>query len=166
MILAYLGAFGPATIKDVQVWSGLTRLGEVIENLRSSLCIFINEQGTELFDLPNAPRPNSSTPSPPRFLAEYDNILLSHVDRTRIISDEDKKRVFTKNGIIRATVLIDGFVVGLWKIIKKPAEATLIIELFRPILEQDQTALQIEGYDLLKFTAPDTENHLVTMIFQ
>lgn len=104
MIMRYLGAFGPATVKDIQVWSGLTRIREVIETLRPQLLTFYDEGGNELFDLPDSPRPDGNTPAPPRFLAEFDNILLSHADRTRIITKEYEELVFTKNGLDRTRI--------------------------------------------------------------
>jgi hypothetical protein len=118
IILRYLSAFGPATIQDIQVWSGLTRLKEKVEQLLPQLIIFHNDQGNELLDIPSAPRPDQNVPSPPRFLGGFDNILLSYADRKRIIDESYRNIVFTKNGIISPTILIDGFVSVLWKVQK------------------------------------------------
>jgi Winged helix DNA-binding domain len=111
MVMRYLAAFGPASVNDIQAWCGMIRLREVVERLRPGLLTFRDECGRELFDLPDAPRPD--TPAPPRFLPHYDNVFLSHADRTRIISDEHRKRIGTDNGLLSA-VLVDGFIAATW----------------------------------------------------
>ena len=78
LVMRYLGAFGPASVPDLQTWSGLTRLREVVERL--PLRTFRAQSGTTLYDLPDAPRPGGDVPAPVRFLPEYDNRLLSHRD--------------------------------------------------------------------------------------
>ncbi len=155
MVLRYLGAFGPASVKDVQTWSGLTRLGEVLERLRPRLCTFSDERGKELFDLPDAPRPDPDTPAPPRFLPEFDNLILSHADRTRVIAEEYRKAIASRNGMVPATFLVDGFVRGTWKTERTRRKATLLIEPFEPLSQKDRDALAEEGERLIWFTSGD-----------
>lgn len=115
LVRRYLKAFGPSTVLDAQQWSGLTRLGEVFEQLRPELVTFRNEAGKELFDLPDAPRPDPETPLPVRLLPEFDNILLAHADRRRVIADD-------RLGVViggKPTVLVDGYVVATWSITKE-----------------------------------------------
>ncbi|MCJ8014134.1 winged helix DNA-binding domain-containing protein [Paenibacillus sp. KQZ6P-2] len=157
LIRRYLAAFGPATVKDIQVWSGLTGLNKTIERLRPELVTFRDAQGAELFDLPDAPRPDGSTPAEPRFLGEFDNILLSYADRSRILDDRYRSRVFTINGIIRSTILIDGYVSGTWKLISERKKTVLSIESFISLSQKETDALMTEGARLLHFAAP--ENH-------
>ncbi|MFF7885473.1 winged helix DNA-binding domain-containing protein [Streptomyces sp. NPDC020794] len=113
-VLRYLAAFGPASVKDMQTWAGLTRLREAFERLRPRLLTFRDENGVELFDLPDAPRPDSDTPAPPRFLPEFDNLLLSHADRSRVVPAGLKGRTWTGNQAY-CTLLVDGFLGGLWR---------------------------------------------------
>ena len=151
MVVRYLSAFGPATVKDVQTWSGLSRLGEVVERLRPRLHTFRDEHGRELFDLPDAARPDPDTPSPPRFLPQFDNLILSHADRTRIIAEEYRRVIASRNGMVPATVLVDGFVRGTWKTERTGGKATLLIEPFEPLARVDREALTSEGERLIRF---------------
>lgn len=164
MIMRYLAAFGPATVKDMQVWSGLTRLGEAVDRLRPQLRSFVDRNGNELFDLPDAPMPDPDTPVPVRFLSEFDNMLLSYDDRTRIIADEHRPLVFTENGIIRATILVDGFVNGLWTIERKRKAADLIIRPFGPLSGEAFAALLEEGARLLEFAAADSVTREIRIV--
>jgi hypothetical protein len=154
MVLRYLTAFGPATVKDIQAWCWLTRLREVVERLRPQLRTFHDERGNELFDLPSAPRPDPDTPAPPRFLPEFDNLLLSHDDRTRVISDDDRK-VIIENRMAFGSILVDGFVRGMWRIKRERSDATLLVELFESLSDQDRAAVSEEGSRLLAFAALD-----------
>lgn len=155
MLMRYFAAFGPATVRDAQHWCGLKRLGEVMDRLRPRLHSFRSEAGAELFDLPDAPRPDAEVPAPARFLPEFDNVLLSHADRARIISEPDRKRVFTVNGIIRATFLVDGFVRGMWRMERDGGAAALVISPFAPLAPADRAALEDEGGRLVRFAAED-----------
>jgi hypothetical protein len=157
MVMRYLGAFGPATIRDVRTWSGLTRLGKVTERLRSRLRTFRDEHGNELFDLPDAPRPEPDTPTQARFLPEFDNLILSHADRTRVIADDYRKMIASKNGMVPATVLVDGFVRGTWKTERTRGQAMIMIEPFESLSKEDRDALSEEGERLIRFAEEDAE---------
>lgn len=153
LLLRYLAAFGPATLADAGAWSGLTGWKAVAERLRPQLRVFTGEQGQELFDLPRAPRPDPDTPAPPRLVAEWDNLLLSHADRSRVMSEEHRARVFTVNGIVRGTVLLDGFVSGIWKIERAKNTATAVLEPFTRWSKADRLGVQEEAMRLLAFAA-------------
>jgi hypothetical protein len=155
-ILRYLGAFGPATVKDVQTWSGLSRLGEVVERLRPRLSTFRDERGKELFDVPDSPMPDPDTPAPPRFLPEFDNLILSHADRTRVIAEEYRKAIASRNGMVPASVLTGGFVRGTWKTERSRGKATLEIKPFEHLPKRDRDALAEEGERLIRFTGVES----------
>ncbi len=153
VVLRYLGAFGPASVMDAQTWSGLTRLGEVVERLRPQLRVFRSESGRELFDLPDAPRPDPELPLPARFVAEYDNLILSHADRTRVIDDAARRTIASRNGQVPGTILLDGRVRGMWKA-EQPRRkaATLTVTPFgRRLTGDEEQAVAVEGERLLRF---------------
>ena len=153
MVTRYLGAFGPATVKDAQTWSGLTRLREVFERLRPRLCAFRDERGNEIFDLPDAPRPDPDVSAPPRFLPEFDNLILSHADRSRVIAEDHRRAIASRNGMVPAAVLVDGFVRGTWKVERTKKAATLAITPLEPLSKKVRAALAEEGERLLRFVA-------------
>ncbi|GGP09578.1 winged helix DNA-binding domain-containing protein [Nonomuraea glycinis] len=150
LVLRYLAAFGPATVADAQAWSGLTRLREVFDRLRARLVVLEDEHGRELFDLPDAPRPGPGAPAPVRLLAPFDNLLLSHADRSRVISDDHRKRVITINGQVLGTVLVDGFVQGAWRRDK----AVLTVDMFAPVTAGQAEEIRAEAAALLAFAEP------------
>jgi hypothetical protein len=157
LFFRYLAAFGPAGVMDFQAWSGLTRTKGAIEALKPELRSFRDEKGNELLDLPDAPRPPGDVPASARFVPDYDNLILSHSDRTRVISDEYRPRIFLSAARVRATFLVDGFVRGAWKIEKSRRAATLVIEPFEPLADEDRDALTGEGERLLRFVADGAE---------
>jgi Winged helix DNA-binding domain len=114
VVLRYLAAFGPASVADLRVWSGLSGLREVTDRLAPTLRVFIDEQGRQLLDLPEAPRPDGDIPDPVRFLPEYDNVLLSHDDRSRFIPDGRRVPLPPGTGARAGTVLIDGDFRATW----------------------------------------------------
>ncbi|ALN79106.1 winged helix DNA-binding domain-containing protein [Lysobacter antibioticus] len=154
MLLRYLGAFGPASARDATTWSGLTATRERLERLRPGLRVFRDEAGTELFDLPDAPRPDPDTPAPPRLLPEFDNVLLSHAERSRIFEESSRGSIFTRNGLVAATILVDGFVAGTWKLQRDARSATLTLTPFKRLKAADRQALEREADLCLSIAAP------------
>jgi len=155
MIVRYLRAFGPASIADIQAWCGLTRLSEIVDRLRGELVSFRCESGVEVVDLPDAPRPDPATPAPVRLIAEFDNLTLSHADRNRVISDVDRRRAFSRNGIVPGFVLVDGIVQAIWRLTTAPTGATLRIEELRPLACEQRAEVEAEGRRMLAFAVPD-----------
>ncbi|MFE2639835.1 winged helix DNA-binding domain-containing protein [Streptomyces scopuliridis] len=149
-VLRYLAAFGPASVKDMQTWSGLTRLRDAFERLRPQLLTFQDAYGVELFDLPDAPRPAEDTPAPPRFLPEFDNLLLSHADRSRVIPPAYKGRA-ARGNIAYRTLLVDGFLAGIWQLTESRdgGAATLTVQLFHPLTRAQRAEVAEEGERLL-----------------
>jgi hypothetical protein len=159
MVLRYLAAFGPATVRDIQAWSGLTRLAEVTERLGSRLVRLRTADGAELLDLPDAPRPDPDVPAPVRFLAPFDNALLSHADRSRILDEDARKVVFASvNGQIPGTILVDGTVRGIWRIHRN---SELRIDTIRPLSKRHASSVTAEGNRLLRFAEPDAQPEVV-----
>jgi hypothetical protein len=163
MVLRYLAAFGPASVKDAQVWCGLTRLNDVFRRQADRLRRYRDENGVELLDLADAELAEGDEEAPVRLLPEFDNILLSHADRSRIMPDAYKSRVFTVNGLIKSTVLLDGFVVARWRIDRakkdKKKEAVLLVEPFTKLAKTKQAKIAAEAARLLKFAAADADTH-------
>lgn len=158
MLFRYLSAFGPASIKDMQAWSGMTRLKPYIQEWSAELECFQDEAGNELYDLPGAPLPPEDTPAPPRYLSEFDNMLISYHDRSRIMPAAYKPKIITINGLVRSTFLTDGFVSGTYSIEEDKESATLRLQPFEPISSADLELLREEGARLLEFAAPDKQH--------
>ncbi len=163
LVRRYLAAFGPASITDAQNWSGIGGLRATFAALRGELATFRDGRGRELFDLPGAPRPEEATPAPVRFLPEYDNLVLGHDDRSRIVADEHRPRLVTKNLQIPATFLVDGFVAGTFKVERRKKTATLTLAPFGKVLKRDLRALEAEGDALLAFAEPEAATREVVV---
>jgi hypothetical protein len=160
LVLRYLGAFGPASPADMRAWSGLA-FRPAFERLRPRLKVLRDEHGIELFDLPKAPRPAPETKVPVRFLPDYDNILLAHADRTRIMAPGQHLGLFSSNGVMKGSVLVDGFVRAGWRSLPVKTETALVITPFdEPVRRLDRAAITEEGLRLLAFLAPG-EKHRV-----
>ena len=158
VVLRYLGAFGPASVRDVQKWSGLTKLKPVLEELRPRLVTFIDEDGKELFDLPEAPRPDAGVPAPVRFLGEYDNVLLGHADRSRIIPAAFPWEAMLAPGRFVNNLLVDGMLRATWWIERDgKRRAALAIRPFGKLSKREQNEVTAEGQRLIDWAAADAE---------
>ncbi|HWJ84144.1 MAG TPA: winged helix DNA-binding domain-containing protein [Cellulomonas sp.] len=169
LLVRYLAAFGPATVADAQAWSGLTGLRRIADRLGDRVVHFVGEPSPgkvrprELLDLPDAPRPPGGTPAPVRFLPDYDNVLIGHADRTRLISDERRRSLLSPNGVIPGTFLLDGRVGGTWRIERAPRDgrATIVVVPFEPLTRAAARSVQSEAEVVVRFMADDAAEHAV-----
>jgi hypothetical protein len=151
VVLRYLAAYGPASVADVRTWSGLSGVSEVTERLRPNLRIWRDQLGHELFDVPDAPLPDSGTPAPVRFLPEYDNVLFSHADRARINDRAQRIPLPPGTGGVMGTLLVDGFYRGTWKIARSADRATLQVKPFESLSKAEIEDVNAEGLRLVAF---------------
>ena len=162
LIRRYLVAFGPATVADISTWSWLTGLGEVVETMRPELVTYRDEGGRELFDLPNGDLPDSDQPAPVRFLPEYDNVLLSHADRTRVIPAGRTVPLPPGNGASMGTFLVDGFMRGTWRLHRRrDASVAMSIEAEPRLTTAEEADVGREAAELLGFVAPERRDATV-----
>jgi hypothetical protein len=155
LVRRYLAAFGPASIADLQSWAGMANLRAPVEALRPELLSFRDEKGVELFDVADAPRPSADTAAPVRFVPEYDNLVIGHADRSRVLPDAHRKLVLLSAGRVRATVLVDGFVAGAWRAEVARRSARLVVEPFEPVGAAARAGIEAEGERLLAFLEPN-----------
>jgi hypothetical protein len=130
----------------------------VLDGLREQLVTF-KVGRRELFDLPDAPRPGADAEAPPRFLPDFDSLVLAHDDRTRVIADEHKPKIASKNLRVPAMVLWDGFAAGTWRIERRRGVATLSVTPFAKLPRGAKKALEPEALALLAFAEPEGKSH-------
>jgi len=156
--LRYLGAFGPASVMDMQNWSGLTKLTAVFERLRSRLVTFRDEDGKELFDLPEAPRPGPDVAAPVRFLGQFDNVLLGHADRRRIIPEDFPIERMVSQGRFVNHALVDGVLRATWWIERETRRrAVLAVRAFPKLSAPERAETALEAQRMIDFAASDAE---------
>jgi hypothetical protein len=143
----YLAAFGPASVRDIATWSRLTGVRGIVERLRGGLRTFRDANGVELFDLPEAPLADPATPAPVRFLSQYDNVFLSHADRSRIVDPADRPRFGSWEGTSFRMVLVGGFIRAIWR----PEDGDVVVRPLRRLSRRDAAAVEAEGRRLARF---------------
>jgi len=149
LVRRYLAAFGPASVADAQEWSGVRGLGAAFEALGEELIRLRDDAGRELYDLPDAPRPPADATAPVRLLPEFDNLVLGHADRGRLIAPEHRPLLITKNLRVPATFLVDGEVAGTWSLTRRTRRATLELAAFGRLAAAARRELEREGELLL-----------------
>jgi hypothetical protein len=161
MARRYLAAFGPASIDDLVAYVGRGKGGigpwrEALDALGEEALTLTADDGRRLIDLADAPRPPADTPAPPRLLARWDSLLLSHATkaRARVIADAHRPAVFTKNADVLPTFLVDGFVAGTWDLERSESTATIRLSPFRRLDRSTRDALATEAERLLGLVAP------------
>ncbi|GAA2144408.1 winged helix DNA-binding domain-containing protein [Actinomadura napierensis] len=154
LIRRYLAAFGPASVKDFQVWSGPRRMDAAFEEIRQDLEVYRDESGVELFDVPGAPVPDGDVPAPVRLLPAFDNLVLGYADRSRLMTDRQRRAV-CEGSLTHPTLLVDGRVHGVWRLRhdRKAGRAALSIDLLAPL--PDAAPVEEEARRLLSFAAPE-----------
>jgi hypothetical protein len=162
LVLRYLVTFGPASVSDIRVWSWLTGLREVVDRLRPRLRTFRDDVGRELFDVEDGLIADEEVPAPVRFLPQYDNVFLSHDDRSRILIEGLKIDDLIWNG----GVLVDGYVGATWRIRreKRGKSATMTVTSFEHFTGPQRAAIEAEGERLFAFLASDAERREIQLV--
>jgi hypothetical protein len=148
----YLAGFGPASVADLAQFALVPRSRgrEAVGRLAGELVRVEGPDGLELFDVPEAPPlPAEDTPAPPRLMAMWDSVLLAYADRGRVIPPDYRKLVTRNNGDVLPTLLVDGYVAGVWRPVDGGVEATA----FRPLPEEAWAGLAGEARALVAFLA-------------
>lgn len=160
LVIRYLAVFGPATVSDIRVWSWLTGLREVVDRLRPRLRTYRDEAGRELFDVEDGPIADADLPAPIRFLPQYDNVFLSHDDRSRILSDG----VSVPDLAWRGGVLVDGFVAAAWRLERERGNASMTVTLAQRVSPTQRSEVEAEGERLFAFVARDSETRDIRVV--
>ncbi|BAW03974.1 winged helix DNA-binding domain-containing protein [Nocardia seriolae] len=154
LLLRYLRAFGPATTMDMQTWSKLTGIKRAVDELGDRVVTHTDERGRTLYEAADAVLADPDLPAPVRLLGWYDNAILSHQDRTRIVPDGNAPplRAFANQV---APILVDGYLAAVYKVFAKGDTARLRITPHTWLSRTDRTAVESEAHALLAFLEPD-----------
>jgi winged helix DNA-binding protein len=166
----YLAAFGPASVEDLVAYVGRGKGGigvwrDAVAAIGDEVVTMIDERGRTLHDLDGSPRPPAETPAPPRLLARWDSLLLSHApkQRDRVIADALRPAVFSKNADVLPTLLVDGMVAGTWELSRAGGSPAIELQPFAPLAKSMRAALEVEAQRLLGILAPAAASRRVTL---
>jgi hypothetical protein len=155
-----IAAFGPVTLADIAKFAGQAppRIRPVLERMAPKLAIFADEQRRVYYDLPRSPRPSAETEAPLRFLPRWDEVLIAYQYRERIAPKRYLPALYAKNGIIESSILIDGFVAGIWGLERTKTDAIVRLKPFVKLGSRDRAAAEAEGERLARFMAPEARS--------
>jgi len=155
LVRNYLNAFGPATVQDLARFTRLP-IGVVRPAFRQCTDLVVHEgpTGRVFYDVPGAPLPDGGTPAPPRFLPMWDSVLLAHADRSRVMDAATRAHVVRKNGDYLPTILVDGYVAGVWL----PVEGGIEVLALSELDDAAWDGLAVEARALRRFLAPREPN--------
>jgi hypothetical protein len=151
LVRRYLEGFGPASVPDIAQFAMLKRqaVRNALRALGDDVVGLEGPAGSELFDVPGAPLPDEDTPAPPRLLPMWDSILLSYFDRSRVIPPDYRRLVLRQNGDVLPTLLVDGYVAGVWR----PVEGGIEAVAFHELSDEVWAGLAAEAKALTAFLA-------------
>lgn len=151
LVVRYLEGFGPASVADVAQFALVqrSRARTALAELGGDLERLEGPGGEELFDLPGAPRPDGAVEAPPRLMAMWDSVLLAYADRARVLPPAYRRTVIRANGDVLPTLLVDGYVAGVWRPVAGGVEATA----FHPLSDEVWERLAVEARSLVAFLA-------------
>jgi hypothetical protein len=121
LVRRYLSAFGPATLDDVQWWTGFSK-GETVEALQPLASQLVETSIEGLGDgylmLADDARRLKELPSPEAawafLLPSLDPYIMGYQDRRRFLAAAHRSKVFDRAGNAMPTVWVNGQVVGAW----------------------------------------------------
>ncbi|MGH2379859.1 MAG: winged helix DNA-binding domain-containing protein [Candidatus Limnocylindria bacterium] len=164
----YLTAFGPASVDDLVAYVGRGKGGigpwrRAVASLAGEVVELRDEAGRTLYDMADAPRPGKDGPVPPRLLARWDSLLLSHAPkhRSRMIADRHRPAVFSKNADVLPTFLLDGTVGGTWELSRTTDRAAIELRPFGRVTRNEGAALEEEAQRVLELLAPHVSTRQV-----
>jgi len=161
LIRRALGAFGPMSLADIAKFAGQMppRIRPTLTRLAPKLATYVDEHKRVLYDVSRATLPDADTIAPVRFLPRYDELLISYQHRDRVMAEQHRGNVYSKNAIVEAVVLVDGFGAGTWALERTKTEAIVHIRPFARFAPKDKLEVIAEGERLARFMAPEAKVH-------